>query len=51
MDGLQIAEKIFDLLSGIEVDGAYNPVGNIFLYQFLLKDAGLGIGAVEYGEI
>ena len=51
IDGAQIGKQIFDFPALIEIDSPHNAVGDIIHNQFLLKDAGLGIGAVEDGEI
>ena len=47
IDGLEIAEQIFDLFTRVEVDPSYDLVWDICQQTLLFKQTGLGIGSVE----
>ena len=51
VNGLQVGQKVLDLLAGIEIDAAHDFVGDIVHEKLLFKHTGLGVGAVQNGTV
>ena len=48
VNGFQIGKNVLDLAACIEIGAAHDIVGDGTQYKALLKETGLGVGAVEY---